>query len=145
LEDADKSQDAVMQVFTDLLPKIGQYEIKVFRTWIYSVAKNHCLQLLRKENHEIVVDFNVDSMESDEILHLLNEEDEDCERKGALRQCLKKLPVQQRIAIIRFFMEEMSYADIVDSTGYNLNQVKSYIQNGKRNLQICIEKNREWS
>jgi RNA polymerase sigma-70 factor (ECF subfamily) len=55
--DEDKAQDTVMQVFENLLPKISQYNIEVFRTWIYSVAKNQCLQVLRKENREISVDF----------------------------------------------------------------------------------------
>jgi RNA polymerase sigma-70 factor (ECF subfamily) len=141
LRDADRAQDAVMQLFENLLPKISQYEIAVFRTWLYSVVKNHCLQLLRKESHEIAVDFNTEIMESDEILHLLDEEEPEEERMNALKNCLEKLPEPQRIAIVRFFMEEMSYAEIVDATDYNLNQVKSYIQNGKRNLKICIEKN----
>jgi RNA polymerase sigma-70 factor (ECF subfamily) len=141
LADAHSAQDAVMQVFENIFPKILQYEIKTFRTWIYSVVKNHCLQTLRKETNEIIVDFNSEIMESDEILNLLSEEETGEERKAVLRQCLKKLPVVQRNAIHRFFMEEMSYQDIVDSEGYTLNQVKSYIQNGKRNLKICIEKN----
>jgi len=141
LQNADDAQDAVMQLFENLLPKISDYEINVFRTWIYSVVKNHCLQILRKENCKIIVDLNADVMESDKILHLLEEEDNNDEQVSALKQCIKKLPVEQRIAIIRFFMEEMSYADIENSTGYNLKQVKSYIQNGKRNLKICIEKN----
>jgi RNA polymerase sigma-70 factor (ECF subfamily) len=141
LADADKAQDVVMQVFENIFPKILQYEIQTFRTWIYSVVKNHCLQTLRKEANEIFIDFNSEIMESDEILNLLNEEETDERQKAALRQCLEKLPVMQRNAIHRFFMEEMSYQDIVDSEGYTLNQVKSYIQNGKRNLKICIEKN----
>jgi RNA polymerase sigma-70 factor (ECF subfamily) len=141
LNEAGKAEDAVMQLFEDLLPKITQYDISIFRTWIYSVMKNYCLQILRKENQEIIVDFNTEIMESDEILHLFNEEDGNNARKEILKRCVKKLPVEQRIAIIRFFMEEMSYADIVDSTAYNLKQVKSFIQNGKRNLKICIEKN----
>lgn len=139
--DADKAQDAVMQVFENIFPKVLQYEIQTFRTWIYSVAKNHCLQTLRKEMNEILVDFNSEIMESDEILNLLSEDETGEERKEILRQCLKKLPDEQRNAILRFFAEEMSYQDIVDSEGYTLNQVKSYIQNGKRNLKICIEKN----
>jgi len=141
LDEAGKAEDAVMQLFEDLLPKIVQYDISTFRTWIYTVMKNHCLQILRKENQEIRIDFNTEIMESDEILHLFDEENEDKVRKELLKRCIKKLPVEQRIAIIRFFMEEMSYADIVDGTEYNLKQVKSYIQNGKRNLKICIEKN----
>lgn len=143
LQDSDKAKDAVMQVFEEIFLKISQYEIQAFRPWIYAVMKNHCLQELRKGNHAIFVDFdfNTHIMESDEILHLLNEDESEDERKEVLERCMKKLPVNQRIAIIRFFMEDMSYADIVSNTGYDLNQVKSYIQNGKRNLKICIEKN----
>jgi RNA polymerase sigma-70 factor (ECF subfamily) len=139
--DADKSQDAVMQIFENIFPKILKYEVKTFRTWIYSVAKNHCLQILRKEKNEIYVDFNSEIMESDEILNLLEEESGE-ERNAVLRQCIDKLPDKQQNTIRRFFMEKMSYQDIVDKDGYTLNQVKSYIQNGKRNLKICIEKNK---
>jgi RNA polymerase sigma-70 factor (ECF subfamily) len=140
LKDVEQSQDAVMQLFEELLPKMAQQEVHVFRTWIYSVVKNHCLQLLRKENREVAVDFNTLVMESDQVLHLLSEEEADNDRVKALNNCIKRLPDLQRISIIHFFMDEMSYADIVEKTGYHLRSVKSYIQNGKRNLKICIEK-----
>lgn len=140
LNDTDKAQDAVMQLFEKLLPKISNYEIAVFRTWIYSVVKNHCLEIIRKESKEILVDFNTDIMESDTIVHLFNEEEEGSEKMEALKLCLQKLPEQQRVSITNFFLEEMSYIDISDQTGYTLSRVKSYIQNGKRNLKACIEK-----
>lgn len=143
LRDEDRSKDAVMQLFEDLLPKIAAYRIELFRTWIYTVIKNHCLQIIRKESREVTVDFNSEIMESDEVLHLLGEEETDQERLGLLKICMERLPEQQKRTILLFFMEEMSYSDIVEQTPYNLNQVKSYIQNGKRNLKICIEKNRQ--
>jgi RNA polymerase sigma factor, sigma-70 family len=141
LHDPEKSQNAVMQLFEDLLPKISGCEIVVFRTWLYSVVKNHCLQILRKESREIIVDFNADIMESDAVLNLLSGEESDEEKLEALSHCLEKLPEQQKKCITLFFMEEMSYVDIADKTAYSLKQIKSYIQNGKRNLKICIEKN----
>ena len=76
----------------------------------------------------------------DEFLHLLSEEDNPEEQLKALHICLEKLPEEQRTSITRFFLEEMSYADIAEQTGLTLNNVKSYIQNGKRNLKICIKK-----
>ena len=139
LQDEDRAQEAVMQLFEDLLPKLGNYEIKVFKLWLYRVAKNHCLQLLRKENKEIPLDYTINIMESDEFLHLLSEEDHSEEQLNALKHCLEKLPELQRISITQFFMEEMSYADIAEQAGLTLNHVKSYIQNGKRNLKICIK------
>lgn len=141
LQDEVKAQDAVMQMFEDLLPKLSRYEIREFRTWIYSVAKNHCFQLLRKENLEIATDFDQQFVESYDILHLLDKEEaSDDARTKALKHCMEKLPEPQQRCILSFFMEEMSYADIMEQTGYQLKSVKSYIQNGKRNLRSCIEK-----
>lgn len=140
LHDEDRAQEAVMELFEELLPKVSQYEIKVFRPWLYRVAKNHCLQILRKESKEITLDYTINIMESDEFLHLLSEEESTEEQLKALHHCLEKLPEPQRTTIVHFFMEEMSYTDIAVQTGYTLNHVKSYIQNGKRNLKICIKK-----
>lgn len=75
LQEEVKAQDAVMQLFEDLLPKLSRYEIREFRTWIYSVAKNHCFQLLRKENPEIATDFDQQFVETYDILHLLDKEE----------------------------------------------------------------------
>ena len=140
LQNADKAQDAVMQIFEDTLPKVCQYEIRVFRTWIYSVAKNHCLQILRKNQKEITVDFSIFVMESDDILHLLDEKGNDEQRMQALSRCVEKLSEPQRLCIVNFFLEEKSYADVSEKTGYSVKHVKSNIQNGKRNLKICMEK-----
>lgn len=139
LSDEACAQDAVMQLFEELLSKVSNYQIKVFKTWLYRVAKNHCLQILRKDNKEIPLDYTINIMESDEFLHLLSEEDHSEEQLNALKHCLEKLPELQRISITQFFMEEMSYADIAEQAGLTLNHVKSYIQNGKRNLKICIK------
>lgn len=139
LRDEPRAQDAVMELFEELLPKVANYEIKTFRTWVYRVVKNHCLQILRRENKEIPLDYTVHIVESDEFLHLLCEEESEEAQLEALHHCLKKLSKPQRISIRHFFMEEMSYADIVEQTGFTLNNVKSYIQNGKRNLKICIK------
>jgi RNA polymerase sigma-70 factor (ECF subfamily) len=100
------------------------------------------LQILREKERTIQVELHADFMESDEILHLFDEEEnEDNERMLALRKCMEELPENQRLSVTHFFMDERSYADIVELTGYSLKSVKSYIQNGKRNLKICIEKN----
>lgn len=139
LRDEDRARDAVMQLFEDLMPKVARYEIAVFRTWLYSVTRNHCLQIINREKKEIQVDFDSNLMESPEISNLFDDEGAG-EQLDALRQCMEKLPEAQRISVRHFYMEEMSYADIVDETGYPLTKVKSYIQNGKRNLKNCMEK-----
>ena len=140
LQNTEKAGNVTLELFEILLPKVSGYEIKVFKTWIYSVAKNHCLQILRKEERHILADFDVSMMESDYDVLLLLEKNRSEDETGALNCCLEKLPKQQKISIAMFFMEGMSYADIAEKTGYLLNTVKSHIQNGKRNLKICIEK-----
>ena len=141
LQNADKSQDAVMDIYESLSSKIAGYEIGIFKNWLYSVVKNHCFQILRQSKKEIIVDFDSNLMESDNVLTLLDEEKIADDKETALNKCMEQLPEPQRISVAKFFLEDKSYADIVAETGYHLKSVKSYIQNGKRNLKICIEKN----
>lgn len=133
------AEDAVMQIFEELLPKVGRYEVREFRTWLWSVARNHCLQKLRREKRNVKVDFGERVMETAAVAHLLSEGSDE-EALAALEKCLEKLPEKQRESIRLFFYEKRSYADIADITSYTEKGVKSYIQNGKRNLRACIEK-----
>lgn len=140
----EDAEDAVMQLFEELSDKIKHYEISNFKTWLYSVAKNHCLQLLRRDAREFTADWNTLVAESGEFLDLLEEEGDE-EQLKALHHCLDRLPEEQRVSICEFFLSEKSYAEIAEQTGYVLKSVKSYIQNGKRNLKLCIEKTtKEW-
>ena len=140
LQNPEQSQDAVIDIYENLSQKIQNYEIAIFKNWLYSVVKNHCFHILKDNKKEIVVNFDSQLMESDASFDLFSENDSE-DKENALSQCLEKLPEPQRIAIEKFFYEDKSYADIVDETGFHLKSVKSYIQNGKRNLKICIEKN----
>ena len=139
LKSTEAAEDAVMQIFEVVLGKVGKFAVKEFRTWLYSVAKNHCLQLLRKTKREIATDFGSQVMESGDDSHLFDREEGEM-RLTALEKCMEQLPVPQRESVRLFFLEEKSYADVVEITSYHLKSVKSYIQNGKRNLKICIEK-----
>lgn len=139
LRDQAEAEDAVMQIFEEVAPKVRRAEVREFRTWIYTVARNYCLQLLRRRKPEISFDRTAPVMESDDFLHLLEKRDDEV-RLTALQKCMEQLPGPQRRAIELFFFEERSYADIVELTDYNLKSVKSYIQNGKRNLKNCMDK-----
>lgn len=140
LQDTNKAQDAVIDIFEYISERISGYEIKIFKNWLYSVTKNHCFQVLKENKKEIIVNFDSQIMESDDIINLFDD-DISLEKENALNECIEKLPAPQALSIRLFFLENKSYADIVDETGYHLKSVKSYIQNGKRNLKICIEKN----
>lgn len=140
LQNTEEAEDAVIDIYENLSQRIQDYEIKIFKNWLYSVVKNHCFYILKKNKKGIIVNFDSQLVESEPVLYLLNE-NKDEDRENALDKCLEKLPEPQRVALGKFFYEDKSYAEIVDETGYNLKSVKSYIQNGKRNLKICIEKN----
>lgn len=140
LQNTEQSQDAVIEIFENLSQKIQGYEIKIFKNWLYSVVKNHCFHILKENKREIIVNFDSQLMESEPILDLLSENANE-DKEDALNKCLEQLPEPQRISVEKFFYEDKSYAEIVDETGFHLKSVKSYIQNGKRNLKICIEKN----
>ncbi|RKR85504.1 RNA polymerase sigma-70 factor (ECF subfamily) [Mucilaginibacter gracilis] len=140
LQDGEQSKDAVMQIFEELISKVNKQEIKQFASWLYVLSRNYCLMQLRsakKMQYTTIDDF----MELPIDLH------QDVENKEkqltALELCMEKLPPAQKQSINLFFMNEKCYKEITEITGYTLNDVKSYIQNGKRNLKICIEKNGE--
>ena len=137
LQQIEDAEDAVNNIYEELIRKIPNYRIENFKTWLYSVAKNHCLQILRKEKNLIFEEISVQNMESDDFEHLLDA-GEDKEKEEALNYCLVTLSIEQRQCIVHFFFDNFSYVDIVEKTGFALNKVKSYIQNGKRNLKICI-------
>ncbi|MGI6047426.1 MAG: RNA polymerase sigma factor [Petrimonas sp.] len=131
------AQDAVMDLFENLTEKVSNYEITNFHSWLYTVAKNHCLLKIRKEKQVYFEDINEAVMENGDFFTLLDEEKSN-EEKSALEYCMTELNEEQRTSIEYFYYENKSYADIVLLTGYSLNKVKSYIQNGKRNLKNCI-------
>lgn len=131
------AQDAVMDLFEDVVQKIFQYDIKNFHTWLYSVAKNHCLHRLRKQKQPFFTALDERVMENDDFFTLLDKE-KTKEELSALQFCMDALNEEQQNSIRYFYYESKSYADIVSLTGYTLKKVKSYIQNGKRNLKNCV-------
>lgn len=139
LGSVDDASDAVMDIFEHLASKIAKYNIDEFRPWIYTVAKNHCLQKLRHVNKEIPVDASSGIMEYISIVHLLEDKGSREDEFRHLERCMDKLPEKQRECVQKFFYDNKSYADIVAETMYPLNGVKSYLQNAKRNLKICME------
>lgn len=141
LKDADEADEAVMQIYNELLYKLSDYEITDFRSWIYRFTKNHCLQTEGQENDAVPADSDDQAAKSGKILDFLESIDDN--QSSLLANWLKELPEQQRISINYFFRDKLSYAEIADKVGYTLKHVKSYIQRGKQNLQICLEKSGE--
>ena len=140
LADEEAAKDAVMGIFEELVSKARQHNIKQFRGWVYVLARNFCLMQLRAGKKIEVLPLD-HIMETESVLHPDSKYDE--EYLKVLERCMDKLPINQKQSVNLFYLQEKCYKEIADDTGYTLNDVKSYIQNGKRNLKICIEKNSE--
>ena len=138
----EQAKDSVMLIFEELVSKLKKHEVENFRPWLHQLAKNHCLMQLRTPRNLKTVEFRVDVMQSEEEVHL-NGVLEKEENFRKLELCLGTLSGDQQEAIRLFYLEGKCYNEIVDITGQEWNQVRSSIQNGRRNLKICMEKNTE--
>ena len=133
------AEDAVMQLFEELGDKVRRHEIRCFRTWLHTVVRNHCLMRLRRAGKMPPGELPGERGDDGEFVEMLCEDDRRERIAAALEECLERLPEPQRRAIRLFFWEGCSYADIAAATAWHLRSVKSYLQNGKRNLKICLE------
>lgn len=138
-KDTETARDAVMQVFEELVLKLKKHDVENFRPWLHQVAKNHCLMQLRTPRNLKTVEFKTELVQNEETLHLdgIFEREENFRR---LEYCIGTLDSDQQYAIRLFYLEEKCYNEIVEISGMEWNQVRSFIQNGRRNLKICMEK-----
>lgn len=139
LRNEEAARDAVQQIFEKVLQEAGKYPITHFKSWLYMVAKNHCLMQLRQKDRQ-PASLNgttnpVTHPEAEWEERLLKET-----RLDALEAALQHLNEPQRRCVELFYLHKKSYQQIANETGYSLLQVKSYIQNGKRNLRIQLQK-----
>lgn len=138
-KEPETAKDAVMQIFEELVTKLRRHEVENFRGWLHQVAKNHCLMQLRTPRNLKTVEYNAELMQNEESVHL-NGVLEKEEHFKLLENCLGTLTSDQQEAIRLFYLEGKCYNEIVEQTGREWNQVRSFIQNGRRNLKICMEK-----
>jgi RNA polymerase sigma-70 factor (ECF subfamily) len=140
LKDREESKDAVMQIFEKLLTSLREHDVANFKAWLYTISRNHCLMQLRAKKGKNFQEISEIFMETGAAMHL--EDDADMESNlSKLEHCIEQLVAEQKSCIRLFYIQQKCYKDIVALTGYDDNKVKSYIQNGKRNLKICMDQN----
>jgi RNA polymerase sigma-70 factor (ECF subfamily) len=140
LKNEEEAKDSVQQIFLKVIQELQKYKVEYFKSWLYMVAKNHCLMKLRDRQGKITSELNdrLSARPEDETdIQSLVDNDHTLELMEA---SLKELNPEQQQCVTLFYLKKKSYQEISDETGYNMLQVKSYIQNGKRNLKILIEK-----
>ena len=128
-----------MQIFEELVLKLKKHEVENFKGWLHQLAKNYCLMQLRTPKNLKTVEMKIELVQSEENVHL-NGALEKEENFKKLEYCLSTLTDEQRQAIKLFYLDGKCYNEIVEITGQEWNQVRSLIQNGRRNLKLCMEK-----
>ena len=144
LKNDDAAHDATMNIFEKLFNDLQKHQINNFKSWLHTVCKNHCLILLRKPNFLVSIDESEEEnshlfMQLSNVLNHDDNKHEKEEKLQVLEQSIFELKDKQRECIELFFLKQKSYQEISKQTGYTENEVKSYIQNGKRNLKILLE------
>jgi RNA polymerase sigma-70 factor (ECF subfamily) len=141
-KEPETAKDSVMLIFEELVSKLKKHEVDNFRGWLHQLAKNHCLMQLRTPKNLKTVEFKTEFVQTEENVHLngVLEKEENFQK---MEYCLSTLIPEQQEAIRLFYLEGKCYNEIVEITGQEWNQVRSFIQNGRRNLKICMEKELE--
>jgi RNA polymerase sigma factor (sigma-70 family) len=139
LKQEEEARDCVQQIFVKVITELSKYRVEYFKSWIYTIARNHCLMKLRDQpgrpavlNEGMLAAWDDEAgksrhLEKDQLLELME-------------QSLQELGKEQKLCVILFYLEKRSYQEIAATTGFSQMQVKSYIQNGKRNLKLLMEK-----
>lgn len=139
LKNEEEAKDCVQLIFLKVLLELPKYRVTYFKSWLYMIAKNHCLMHLRnKQNRttgELKPEFNLETKDTD--LQTLRDNEH---TYALLEQSINELNEEQKQCVTLFYLKKYSYQQIAEKTGFNLMQVKSHIQNGKRNLKLLLEK-----
>ncbi len=137
LKEPEDAKDCVLNIFEELVSKLKKHDVDNFKGWLYQLTKNHCLMRLRKQK---IMPVNIDMsfMQSEENIHL-DDEMEMEENFKQMQYCLGQLNGDQKRVIELFYLNDKCYKEIAAVTGIEINKVRSYIQNGRRNLKICME------
>jgi RNA polymerase sigma factor (sigma-70 family) len=141
LKNEEEAKDSVQQIFLKALTELSKYKVEYFKSWIYMVAKNYCLMKIRDRQGKQTADLTenlpvfTEHEQEERLQHI-----EKNKRLELMNHALTELGEEQKRCLISFYLEKKSYQEISDNTGFSMLQVKSYIQNGKRNLKILVDK-----
>jgi RNA polymerase sigma factor (sigma-70 family) len=138
LQDDEAAKDAVMAIFEELVLKLQKHEVNNFKSWLYTLSKNYCLMQLRSVKTLNTKEIDTERMQSNDNVHL-NGVFEKEDQLNLLQDCLQTLSAEQKTSVSLFYLENKCYKDIEKITGLDWNKVRSLIQNGRRNLKICME------
>ncbi|MEO5908440.1 MAG: sigma-70 family RNA polymerase sigma factor [Ginsengibacter sp.] len=137
LKNEEDARDCVQQIFLKVINELQKYKVDYFKSWIYMIAKNHCLMKLR-DQRSMPVELNEQIIPAENPVN----KNELIEKEALLQkmqEAIKQLNPEQQQCVNLFYLQKKSYAEVAEATGYSMLQVKSHLQNGKRNLKLMME------
>jgi len=132
--DAD---DAVSEIFALIDKKLKKHEVSNFKSWLYTVTRNYCIEVFRKKNRQRDKLSAAENMYSETVFHPDDVQDE--ELLNVLGDCIEALPLRQKQTVDMFYYQKLSYREIATALGLSWDKVRSFMQNGRRNLKNCLE------
>ncbi len=138
MKDEDEAKDCVQQVFLKAITELQKYKVEYFKSWIYMVARNHCLMRLRHFGKK-TIDISDKIIAPEEEIKI-NAHLEKEKLLEAMSASLSELNEEQKQCVTLFYLDKKSYTEVAERTGFSIMQVKSYIQNGKRNLKLLLDR-----
>jgi RNA polymerase sigma-70 factor (ECF subfamily) len=138
LKNEEDAKDAVQQIFLKVISELSKYKVDYFKSWIYMIAKNHCLMKIRG-NKNYPVELNEKILPVEEFVDTEMNHIEKDRLLTTMLESIKQLSTEQQQCVTLFYLEKKSYVEVAEITGYSMMQVKSHLQNGKRNLKILMK------
>jgi RNA polymerase sigma-70 factor (ECF subfamily) len=139
LKNEEEAKDTVQQIFLKVITELQKYRVDYFKSWLYMIARNQCLMRLRDKQGKIARELT-ESLQLKEQENNIDEMTEKDALLGFIENALDELNGEQKTCVTLFYLQKKSYSEISEKTGYTLLQVKSHIQNGKRNLKMLVTK-----
>ena len=139
LKNEEEAKDAVQQVFLKVIHELPRYKVEYFKSWIYTIARNHCLMQLRNKGKQ-TSPINEKIVAAEESLTSKEQLLQQDLQLNQLNRALDQLNEEQKLCVTLFYLKKQTYQQIAESSGFTLMQVKSFIQNGKRNLKLQLLK-----
>lgn len=136
LNNEEDARDSAQQIFLKVISELHKYKVDYFKSWIYRIAKNHCLMKIRDNKNYVELDEHIIPAEKESIYNDSIEKDK---LLSKMQDAIQQLNPEQRQCVNLFYLQKKSYAEIAEIAGLNLQQVKSHLQNGKRNLKLMME------
>jgi len=142
LSGTEDIEDIVQEIFIKVYSNIQSVDTdRKFSSWLYRIAHNEFINLLRKKEKTPLLFFDPDTL----FPHPIANENADSntineETKTNINKCLEKIPSKYREPIVLYYLEEMNYKEISDIMHVPVSTVGIRLKRGREMLELICNK-----